>query len=611
MIVSKKALALLLIALCISAPTIVHAENSLAQHPSPYLAMHAEDPIDWQIWDESVIRQARQQNKLIFVSVGYFSCHWCHVMQRESFSNAEVAKLLNRDYISVKIDRELRPELDRRLIQFVNKTRGSAGWPLNVFLTPQGYPLTGFTYLPRPGFINVLQQLQQQWLSRGEEIATAAQDLFIEMQNETISIDDIGLPDRSDDKLIVSFLTQAMSVADHLHGGFGDVAKFPQIPQLVSVIDLIAHAPDFAQEVTEFSHLTLRSMAQRNLMDHINGGFFRYTTDPDWQTPHYEKMLYDNAQMVLLYYRAEGLWPGRGYRQVAETTLQFMQSSMRHPDGGYVSSLSAVDTNNIEGGAYLWDWQQLAKVLTEEEYNYLHGLWIKEGDDTTAESILPGPLVGIGSSGDAEMNTRIRKRLQSSERPVMTVDNKRLASWNALMLQALVAATGFDKQYRRAAERQFEFMRGSFVENNEVIRFAGNAGLAETTLDDYAHVSLAFLEYGQTLQDTEAIRLAQKLAVSAFQRYFKNDRWRMNSASLIPTDPGQWVIQDAVSPSAQTAWLKVVTALPDLERIIGQQAGQILHRVTREMLDTPYYYGSLIALRRQLSAGTENKTLLQ
>jgi uncharacterized protein YyaL (SSP411 family) len=593
--------------LSISASTILRADNSLAQHPSPYLAMHADDPIDWQIWDEAVIRQARQQNKLIFVSVGYFSCHWCHVMQRESFSNTEVARILNRDYISVKIDRELRPELDRRLIQFVNKTRGSAGWPLNVFITPEGYPLTGFTYLPRPSFIDVLQQLQQQWVTRRAEIADAAQNLFIEMQNEALAIDNIAVSERSSEDLTRSFLSQAMSVADHLQGGFGDVAKFPQIPQLLSLIELSDHSADYEAEVSEFIHLTLRAMAGRNLMDHVNGGFFRYTTDPDWQTPHYEKMLYDNAQMVLLYYRAEGLWPDRGYRQVAETTLQFMLSSMRHPDGGYVSSLSAVDTNNLEGGAYLWDWPQLSEVLSDEQYNYLRNLW-KNTQTDTEESFLPRPLVGIGSSGEVEINSRIRQHLQSIVRPIMPIDDKRLASWNALMLQALVVAASFDPQYRQAAEQQYKFIRDRFIENGEVIRFAGNADLAETGFEDYAHVSLAFLQYGHAFQQPESTRWAQKMAIKAYQRYFNNNRWYMNSASIIPTDPGQWVIQDAVSPSAQTAWLKVVSALPDIEQKIDQNTEDLLHRVTKQMLDTPYYYGSLIALRSQLSESAESKT---
>jgi hypothetical protein len=602
---------LLLIVLGISVPTISGAANSLAHHPSPYLAMHADDPIDWQVWDEAVLRQARLENKLIFVSVGYFSCHWCHVMQRESFSDAGVAQLLTRDFISVKIDRELRPELDRRLIQFVDKTRGSAGWPLNVFLTPAGYPLTGFTYLPRNSFTSVLQQLQQQWISRREEIASAAESLFIEMQKEAIGINDYTLPDRADDQLTQAFLTQVMLVGDELQGGFGDTSKFPQIPQLLSAINLVGLAPDFEQEITDFAHLTLDSMAAQNLMDHVNGGFFRYTTDPDWQTPHYEKMLYDNAQMVLLYYRAESLWPGRGYRQVAETTLQFIESNMRHPAGGYVSSLSAVDINNLEGGGYLWDWRQLARVLSDDEYSYLRGLWATESDEAASETFLTGSLVGIGSSGDAKLNTKIRQALQSVEKPMMPVDDKRLAGWNALMLQALVAAAGSDKQYRRTAEAQFEFMLESFIEDGEVVRFAGNSDLAETTFEDHARVSLSFLEYGQALQDPGAIRWAQKLAVSAYARYFENDRWRSSNASLIPTEPGQWVIQDAVSPSPQTAWLKVMLSSPGIEKNMGQKAGQILHRVTKQMLDTPYYYGSLIALRQQLSQSTESKTTLQ
>ena len=607
----KNGWVLMLVVLCISVPTVSGAANSLAHHPSPYLAMHADDPVDWQVWDEAVLRQARLENKLIFVSVGYFSCHWCHVMQRESFSDAGVAQLLARDFISVKIDRELRPELDRRLIQFVNKTRGSAGWPLNVFLTPAGYPLTGFTYLPRPGFTSVLQQLQQQWLTRREEISKAAENLFTEMQNEAIRINDYTLPDLADDQLTQAFLTQVMRVADKLQGGFGDTSKFPQIPQLLSAINLIDQAPDFEQEITDFAHLTLDSMATQNLMDHINGGFFRYTTDPDWQTPHYEKMLYDNAQMVLLYYRAESLWPGRGYRQVAETTLQFIESNMRHPAGGYVSSLSAVDINNLEGGRYLWDWRQLARGLSEEEYSYLRNLWATDLEEQVSDTFLTGPLVGIGSSGDAKLNAKIRQALQSVDKPIMPVDDKRLASWNALMLQALVAAAGSGKQYRRTAEAQYEFMLETFIEDGEVVRFAGNGDLAETTFEDYARVSLSFLEYGHAMQDPEAVRWAQKLALSAYARYFENDLWRSSNTSLIPTEPGQWVIQDAVTPSAQTAWLKVTLSSPTIEQAIGQKAELILHRVTRQMLNTPYYYGSLIALRQQLSQTTESKTTLQ
>jgi len=596
--------------LCISALPVSAAQNVLAHHPSPYLAMHADDPVDWQIWGESVLKQAKKQDKLIFVTVGYFSCHWCHVMHRESFSEAGVAKLLNRDFVSVVVDRELRPALDRRLIEFVNKTRGSAGWPLNVFLTPQGYPLTGFTYLPRSSFVDVIQQMQQQWLTRRDELAAAAQNLFNEMQTEALANNDFAVPDRSNDQLTRSFLTQAMSIADELQGGFGDVNKFPQIPQLLSIINLIDSASDFEPQLTDFAHLTLHSMATRNLMDHIHGGFFRYTTDPDWQTPHYEKMLYDNAQMVLLYYRAETLWPGRGYRQVAETTLQFIMSSMRHPAGGYVSSLSAVDINNLEGGEYLWNWQQLSQALPKVEYAYLRDAWKSRSDKALEEPFLPMPLVGIGSSGDSSMNARIRQRLQSTNRAKMPVDDKRLASWNALMLQALVVAASFDPQYRQAASAQFEFIRESFIENGKVVRFAGNGELAEIAFEDYARVALAFLDYGRAMQYPEAIDQAQKLALSAHVQFFDNDRWQMNSASLIPTDPGQWVIQDTVLASPQTLWLKVIMSLPDIDQHIGQQAEQIMRRLTREMLDTPYYYGSLIALRQQLSQGPPGSSTL-
>ncbi|MCZ6578805.1 MAG: DUF255 domain-containing protein [Gammaproteobacteria bacterium] len=581
------------------APTSLLAANSLAYHPSPYLSMHANDPVDWQVWDEAVLRQAQDQNKLIYISVGYFSCHWCHVMQRQSYSDSGIAELLNQGFVPVKVDRELRPELDRRLINFVRETRGAAGWPLNVFLTPEGYPVLGFTYLPKADFNDVLVQLQQQWQARGDEIALAAKGFFIELQDRDTGIDGSVMKNWPLDTLVQSFVEQSMSVADELQGGFGETSKFPQLPQLLSLMNLIDPGRESSDQAEKFIHLTLRSMAEANLIDHINGGFFRYTIDPDWQTPHYEKMLYDNAQMVLLYLRAENLWPNRGYRQIAEDTLQFIQSKLLHPGGGYVSSLSAVDVNSQEGGGYLWTRQQLAQTLSGEDFKYLAVIWQLDQVSSSATEFLARPLIGPGSRGEAMRNNKIRQQLQAVEKPAMPIDDKRLASWNALMLQALVAAASFDEHYLAAASRQFDFMSGTFLENGNLVRFAGNGMLAETTFEDYAFVSLAFLQYGQAFKDPEAIRRAHDLATRAYQRYFENDRWHLNNRSLIPGDPGLWIIQDTVLPSALTAWLSVVMSSSSINPKMRLKGNQILHRVSQSMVDTPYYYGSFILLRQQ------------
>ncbi|MCZ6668082.1 MAG: DUF255 domain-containing protein [Gammaproteobacteria bacterium] len=593
------------------APTSLLAANSLAHHPSPYLSMHANDPVDWQVWDEAVLRQAQDQNKLIYISVGYFSCHWCHVMQRQSYSDSGIAELLNQGFVPVKVDRELRPELDRRLINFVRETRGAAGWPLNVFLTPEGYPVLGFTYLPKADFNDVLVQLQQQWQARGDEIALAAKGFFIELQDRDTGIDGSVMKNWPLDTLVQSFVEQSMSVADELQGGFGETSKFPQLPQLLSLMNLIDPGRESSDQAEKFIHLTLRSMAEANLIDHINGGFFRYTIDPDWQTPHYEKMLYDNAQMVLLYLRAENLWPNRGYRQIAEDTLQFIQSKLLHPGGGYVSSLSAVDVNSQEGGGYLWTRQQLAQTLSGEDFKYLAVIWQLDQVSSSATEFLARPLIGPGSRGEAMRNNKIRQQLQAVEKPAMPIDDKRLASWNALMLQALVAAASFDEHYLAAASRQFDFMSGTFLENGNLVRFAGNGMLAETTFEDYAFVSLAFLQYGQAFKDPEAIRRAHDLATRAYQRYFENDRWHLNNRSLIPGDPGLWIIQDTVLPSALTAWLSVVMSSSSINPKMRLKGNQILHRVSQSMVDTPYYYGSFILLRQQFGQARNLQAMAQ
>jgi len=213
---------------------------------------------------------------------------------------------------------------------------------------------------------------------------------------------------------------------------------------------------------------------------------------------------------------------------------------------------------------------------------------------------LAKPLIGPGASGEAKRNSNIRQQLQAVEKPEMPIDDKRLASWNALMLQALVAAASFNENYIEAASRQYDFMAETFLEDGKLLRFAGHGGLAETIFEDYAFVSLAFFQYGQAFEDPQAIRQAGNLATLAFQRYFDNDRWHLNNRSLIPGDPGMWVVQDTVLPSALTAWLSVVMRLPGIDPKIQQKGNEVLHRVSQSMIDTPYYYGSFILLRQQL-----------
>ncbi|MDJ0832904.1 MAG: DUF255 domain-containing protein [Gammaproteobacteria bacterium] len=584
----------------------------LKNHPSPYLKLHAEDPVDWQVWGDKVLHQAQAEDKLIFVSIGYFSCHWCHVMQRESYADPEVGKLMNQHFISVKVDRELRPELDRRLVQFVEEVRGVAGWPLNVFLTPEGYPLTGFTYLPRASFVDVIDQLVEQWQQRRDEITPAAKSYFEQTEYHENRATLVNLPDQHRAKVLDAFVSQAMLIADELQGGFGQTQKFPSYPQFNALLEAIRLRPDIDPDVIDFAQLTLDVMASRHLMDHVNDGFFRYVTDPDWQTPHFEKMLYDNAQLAALYLDAESLWPGRGYADIALRTIDFIQRFLADPAGGYYSSLSAVDTDDIEGGAYYWSREQLRASLTADEYQRL--LESQAIEPAASEPLLLKPLIGIGSaSGQVAVNQRIRARLQAAPRPLMPVDDKKLASWNALTLKALVKAVAYDNSAsnRQRAQQLYRFISRQFIQGQgeqlRVIRFAGQGQSAETTLEDYAQLAHALQLYANQLQDQQAQSLATQLVQQAFAQYYQAPRWLQDRQSLIPGDRGQLLIQDGVLQSPLSLLLETVLLQSGGDQQLLASSRELAGRLTRDVLETPYYYGSGILLFDQTGANQPDR----
>ena len=569
------------------------ASNQLAGHPSPYLALHAGDPVNWRPWQAEVFNDARQDNRLVYVSVGYFSCHWCHVMQQESYQDEGIAKLLNQSYIAVKVDRELDPDLDRRLIEFVEKTRGSAGWPLNVFLTPEGHPIAGFTYLPSNVFANVLQELDDAWKKDQQQLVNAARNFF-ETQMQDQENQAFTAPQIPSKELIGAFVSQTMLLADELQGGIGNTSKFPNVPQLDTLLTIIRQNPDLDKDVVDFMQLTLHMMASRNLHDHVNGGFFRYTTDPDWHTPHFEKMLYDNAQLATLYLRAHELWPDQGYAEIATRTLDFVEVNLKHPDGGYMSSLSAVDVDNKEGGAYFWSREQLSAVLEDQQVEYLSKLWLAE---TRNSEFLIRPLTGQGATGESEKNQAILKKLQSRGSKSMPADDKRLASWNAMMLDALIAASNIDSRFAERARALFRYMRNDFYRAGWLIRFAGNADAADAVLEDYAQVAKSFLNFGNRFGNAEATRIATQLIESAYALFLKDGRWQQKAQSLIPIAPGKWVIPDQVFFSPMTLWIEAALEVPGLNPTVHAGANEMLQRATREMLDSPYFYGSFIMLR--------------
>ncbi|MDH5395424.1 MAG: DUF255 domain-containing protein, partial [Gammaproteobacteria bacterium] len=291
---------------------VVAIENQLQQHASPYLAMHGDDPVAWQEWNKEAVKRALNENKLIYVSSGYFSCHWCHVMQRESYKDKQVAEILNKYFIPIKVDREINSALDSRLIEFVEKTQGHAGWPLNVFITPEGYPLVGMTYVPRSNFISILNNIQKKWHEDSKQLKQIAVSASEEL-NKTQQSESKAIPPDSGVSYMRLFLQQAESMSDDMAGGFGDENKFPSYPQLKTLLKGYEYHP--TEKLKHFLLLTLNNMASQGLNDHLSGGFFRYTVDPVWQVPHFEKMLYDNALLASLYTDAAVIFNNKKFEE--------------------------------------------------------------------------------------------------------------------------------------------------------------------------------------------------------------------------------------------------------------------------------------------------------
>ena len=591
--------------LCMLLPTLLSA-NQLKHHPSPYLALHGDDPVDWRPWGEEALEQARREKKLIFVSVGYFSCHWCHVMQRESFSDPEIARVLNRHYVSIKVDRELNPALDRRLMDFVQATTGRGGWPMNVFLTPEGYPVYGLTYASPARFMRIIEDLQQRWTKSRDELETAAHDVdtILAGQRETEnSLLDDG---RTLDRWRAPLVDTLMDAADTLKGGFGDQAKFPSAPQLWALLEV-----GKGEKVDEFLRLTLDTMATHGLRDLIGGGFFRYTVDPDWETPHYEKMLYTNALLAVLYLRAAERFDRPWYREVALDTLRFMAREMKAPGGAFIASLSAVDDSGAEGGYYLWSQKQLRKVLSDEEMDLVNVGWAMNRYGNDEAEVLPLQVMS-----DAELARQfdltpealrarmvtIREKLQQARASTRRLprDDKRLTAWNGMALFALAeAAAAGDADARRQARALRDFIAGTLWRDGRLLRAVDARGRAMGAggLADHAWAALGLLRWSEVGDDATAGKLGKRLVTAAWRRFHGDRGWRETEQSLLPQPLVQRHLADGALPSAEAILLRAtrlsLTMTPDAG--LAKRLAKVIATPTRSIDDNPYWYASLIA----------------
>ena len=583
-------------------------ENRLAGHPSPYLALHGADPVAWQDWGPAVMAQARRENRLVYLSIGYFSCHWCHVMQRESYQNAEIAEYINTHFIPVKIDRELDPALDARMMEFVEATRGMGGWPLNVFVTPDGHPLFATLYHPPAEFLGIVRRVQERWREDSAGLAALARSAAPPQPRGP------GRPELDTarvDRYREALTTAALARADGVHGGFGEQSKFPMVPQLDFLLDELARRD--RPDLRGFLLLTLDHMAGEGLQDHLGGGFFRYTVDPTWRTPHFEKMLYDNVLLGRLYLRAGRQFGRDDYTRVGERTFDFVLDVLRGDGGAYIASLSALDDRDVEGGYYLWSADELARRLGKRDAEIYRLAWgMQDAPPFDAgwlpvRGLAPDLIAKRLALPEAEVVARL-SRAEATLRKARAVrglprDSKQLAAWNGLALGCLAEAARLTRspRYRAAAGQLRDYLVRELWDGAELRRaVAGGRALGRVALEDYAFVAWGLAEWAELSGVRADAELAARVARSAWRRFHGKRGWRLIETPLIAAEPGQDVISDGplAAPSATlaAASLKLAARLQDPG--LRRQALAALNSGDALIDGDPFWYAATVAAMR-------------
>jgi uncharacterized protein YyaL (SSP411 family) len=594
-----------LILLCVSA-TAGALENRLLDHPSPYLAMHGEDPVAWQDWGEEAVALAREQNKLLFISSGYFSCHWCHVMQRESYRDPEIAALLNDRFIPVKLDRELHSALDAYLIDFVDKTQGHAGWPLNVFLTPEGYPLIGATYLPPERFFELLRRLDTTWLDERGRLRNLARRTLLQLMLEDTPVAAEPVPDPL---LRGGLMREALALGDAFEGGFGDQNKFPMAPQLLALLRIQEQTP--TPELATFLTLTLEKMADEGLRDHLAGGFFRYTVDPSWQVPHFEKMLYPQALLADIYLRAARVLYRPDFASVGYDTLAFVIREMQTPDGAFVASFSAVDGDGEEGGVYLWTVDQLHDLLGEDDTALARRHWRMLDVPAMAAGHLPrrGESAAQIAAAIGQNEDEIAQRLHSIRQRLLVhraqrqlpVDDKVLAGWNGLLLGVLsqAAADTGDLGLRAAATRLRDHLRTRLWTGTGLLRAAHDGvPLGKASLADYAYVADGMARYAVLSGDPVDRTFVAMLVRQAWQRFHGPNGWVIDDEPLIPGMAHKLAILEGALPAPSAVLIEVAARSDDPELVA--MAARAAEMGRSQAQSEPFWYaGHLLVLGLQ------------
>jgi hypothetical protein len=526
--------------------------NRLAGETSPYLLMHAHNPVDWHPWGDEALAKARREDKLIFLSVGYSSCYWCHVMERESFMDDEVANYLNEHFICIKVDREERPDVDdvymtalHVYFQLIGSPQGG-GWPLSMFLTPEADPIFGGTYFPprgklgRTGFLDVLEFIQTAWTKRPEKLREDSQTL-VRAVRATLAGADAAEEIPLNGMLAARAVTTLQSQFDPEYGGFGFSAdnprqpKFPEPANLMFLLEVARADGDDVDVAEKMLVATLDHMARGGIWDHLAGGFHRYSTDRYWHVPHFEKMLYDNGQLATVYSEAHALTGRDDFARIARQILDFTLREMTSDAGGFYSAIDA-ETDAEEGKFYVWTDDQLDVALTADERTLLDAVY-GTGDEPVFESrhvLLMGEPLSVVAEQRGTTEAELLAELEPVRAKLLAVRNQRerpltdtkiLTAWNGLIIRGLADAGRIlsEPRYTAAAARAAEFVLDELrTPDGRLLRsYAGDRAQHNAYLDDYAFLVDGLLALHAATDDRRWLVLADELTEKQIELFWE------------------------------------------------------------------------------------------
>ena len=587
--------------------------NRLARETSPYLLQHADNPVDWFPWGEAAFQKAEAEDKPVLLSVGYSACHWCHVMAHESFEDVGTAEYMNAHFVNVKVDREERPDVDAVYMNAVQAMTGHGGWPMTVVMTPQGEPFFGGTYFPlnerygQPSFKRVLASLADAWQNRRAEVLESAQSAtqYLRALGNVSAAGELGAD------VLQEALTTLTAAYDPQNGGFGGAPKFP--PH--SVLRFLLQRDESEDLSRQMAETTLVKMAGGGLYDHLGGGFARYSVDATWLVPHFEKMLYDNAQLVQRYAEAHALTGDPLFETVVEDTLAWVEREMTSPEGGFYSALDA-DSEGEEGKFYVWDEAEvdalLGETLSAEEVETVKTYFdVSTAGNFEGKTILnvPRPPAEVAaafglSTDELETTVSAAKKALFAARSTRVrpgLDDKILTSWNGLMLAAYADAGRLlgRPEYVETAVKNAQFVRANLYEDGRFLHsYKDGAAKIGGLLEDYAYYGLGLLALYRATLDAQWLRWAVDIAETILA-HFQDDA---NGGFFSTPDDGEGLITrpknyfDSPNPSenAATAELLLVTA-----RLTGRNewetlAADTLKPMAEAMRKHPSGFGTML-----------------